>query len=131
MRLNKGIALYLPQMPQRKLHNYLRSYRRRAGLTQEEIAFLIGSEDATKVSHFESLRKVPTLEAALAYEAIFGVPVRELFGGVFEKVNQDVICQAKLLTLTLQENAADPATARKLELLRMIIVEPQILTENQ
>ena len=73
---------------------------------------------------------MPTLETALAYEAIFGVPVRELFGGMFEKVNLDVIRRANLLACALQEEKASRATARKLELLRMIIVEHQILAEN-
>ena len=91
---------------------------------------MIGAKEETKISHYEFFRKVPTLETALAYEAIFGTPVRELFGGIFEKVNQDVIRRAELLARTLREKKADRTTARKLELLRMIIVEPQILSEN-
>ena len=117
-------------MSQQKLYNYLRAYRRRAGLTQEEIAFLIGSKEATKISHYEVFRKMPSLETALAYEVIFGASVRELFGGMFEKANQDVIRRANLLTRALQEGKASRATARKLKLLRMITVEHQIVSEN-
>jgi hypothetical protein len=53
-----------------------------------------------------------------------------LFGGVFERVNKDVIRRAKLLADALQEEEAGQEATRKLELLRVIIVEPQILAEN-
>ena len=114
----------------RKLPNYLRTYRKRFGLSQKEMALLLGLESAATVSRYEQSQRLSVLETILAYEVIFGVPVRELFGGLSEKVNEDVIRRAKSLTRTLQKNAADGATARKFELLRMI-VEPQIVSENQ
>ena len=41
-----------------KLENYLRTYRRRAGLSQDEMAFLLGTKSGTKVSRYEH-RLVP------------------------------------------------------------------------
>ena len=114
----------------RKLPNYLRTFRKRSGLLQKEMAFLLGLESDATVSRHELFQRLSILETILAYEVIFGVPVRELFGGTFEKVNKDVIRRAKRLTRTLQEEKADRTTTRKLELLRAIIVEPQILEEN-
>lgn len=67
----------------RKLDNYLKTYRKRAGFSQDDIAFLIGMSDGTKVSRYERRRRRPSLETALALEALFGVPTRELFPGVF------------------------------------------------
>jgi transcriptional regulator with XRE-family HTH domain len=114
----------------RKLQNYLRTYRKQVGLSQKEVAFLLGLKSGATVSRYEVFQRLSILETILAYEVIFGVPVRELFGGVFEKVNQDVIRRANLLAGALQEEKASRATARKLELLKMIIVEHQILAEN-
>jgi transcriptional regulator with XRE-family HTH domain len=114
----------------RKLQNYLRTYRKRFGLSQKEVAFLLGVKNSAKASRYESLQRVPLLETILAYEAIFRVPVRKLFGGVFEKVNKDVVRRAKLLTRILQEGEADRITLRKLEVLSAIIVENQNNTDS-
>jgi len=67
-----------------KLHNYLRTYRKRAGLSQREMALLLGCRSTDKVSKYECFRRLPALQTAFAYEATFHVPVRELFAGVFE-----------------------------------------------
>jgi len=82
------------------LPNYLRSNRKRLALSQEEVAFLLGvkgMDRGVKVSRDENGVRVPSLETALAYEAIYGKPIRELFAGVYEKVEQDVAQRAKLL----------------------------------
>jgi transcriptional regulator with XRE-family HTH domain len=73
-----------------KLENYLRTYRKRSGLTQQEVAFLLGSEDGTQVSRYEKRRRLPPLETALACEEIYGVPVAELFAGVRQAVGRDI-----------------------------------------
>ena len=73
-------------MASRKLPNYLRTYRKRAGLSQEEVAFLLGCQDGHKASRYELRKRKPNLETVLAYELIFGTPARELFAGVFEDV---------------------------------------------
>jgi len=66
-----------------KLNNYLRTYRKRASLSQDEVAYLLGCRSGAKVSRYERFARQPTLQTALAYEAIFGVPVRELFAGIY------------------------------------------------
>ena len=59
--------------------NHLRRYRKRGALTQAEIAFLLGAACGTKVSRHERASRPPSLRTALTYQAIFGVPVHELF----------------------------------------------------
>ena len=51
-----------------------------------------------KVSRDENYSRTPTLEFALAYEAIYGKPVRELFDGLYEQIARDVSSRAKLLS---------------------------------
>jgi transcriptional regulator with XRE-family HTH domain len=69
-----------------KLKNYLRTYRKRAGLSQDEMAFLLGCRSGSKVSRYECFARQPGLETALAYKIIFRVPTCELFGGVFQQI---------------------------------------------
>ena len=83
------------------LSNYLHPNRKRLALSQEEVAFMLGGtgeNKGSKVSRDESFDREPGLRAALAYEAIYGKPVRELFAGLFEEMEQDVAKRAKLLT---------------------------------
>ena len=49
-------------------------------LSQEEVAFLLGvkgMDRGGKVSRDENYSRIPTLETALAYEAMYGKPVQQ------------------------------------------------------
>jgi len=107
-----------------KLDNYLRMYRRRKGLSQDEVAFLLGAETGTLVSRYERGRRRPSLETALAYEAAFGVPARELFGGIFQSVERDVTKRASRLARKLSAAAPRPQSARALDLLSALSSGP-------
>lgn len=72
----------------RPLNFYLRSYRRHAHLTQEELAHLLGAATAAKVSRYESGNRIPSLQTGLAYEAALGVPVSKLFRGTYEEIRE-------------------------------------------
>ena len=72
-------------MPTHKLKNYLRAYRKRAGLTQREVAFLLGVKARGPV--IEKRYRMPLLRTALALGAIFGIPVEELFSGMCESID--------------------------------------------
>jgi transcriptional regulator with XRE-family HTH domain len=81
----------------RKLPHYLRIERRRAGLSQTDIAALLGVRTASKISRYEHGRRLPPLKTALAYEAILGRPIAELFGGTFAMVQGEVKRRARSL----------------------------------
>lgn len=84
-------------MPGKPLPNYLLTARKRSGLSQREVAVLVGVASDVEVSRHETFRRLPGLVTALRYEAIFGVSVRELFAGEYQKVEKDVHEQAKEL----------------------------------
>ena len=111
-------------MPHR-LPNYLKTYRRRAGFSQDEVAFLLGSKGGAKVSRYERLARKPSLETALAYEAVLGIPVRELFAGVFQKVEQETVKRAQALAEKLNAPNPDRMTLRKLQRLRALTSAPE------
>ena len=103
-----------------KLQNYLRTYRKRSGLSQDEMAFLLGCRTGTKVSRYERFARKPALETALAYRAIFGAPVEDVFAGVYQKVEKRISSRAQFLTRKLNRATPDRMATRKLEILQAI-----------
>ena len=72
-----------------KLVHYLRSERRRAALTQADIATLLGTRWKQRVGWYEG-GKLPPIEKALAYEAIFGKPAAALLQGAYDRIAVEV-----------------------------------------
>ena len=114
----------------RKLQNYLLTQRKRFGLTQEETAFLLGVKSGAKVSRYERFQRLPNLKTALALQALFGVPVAELFAGVYEQVEKETSDRARILESKMEGAAANKSNARKAELLRAVAITPDINEEN-
>lgn len=103
-----------------RLQNYLRTYRKRSGLSQDEVAFLLGCQSGTKVSRYERSARRPNLETLFAYEMVFDAPPRELFAGVYEKVEKKIKNRAQLLTRKLSRATPDKMATRKLQILEAI-----------
>jgi transcriptional regulator with XRE-family HTH domain len=87
-------------MSSSQLDNYLRTNRKRLNLSQEEVAFMLGfkgEDKGSKVCRDEKFAREPSLQMALAYEAIYGRPIRELFAGLYEQIEKEVAERAKVL----------------------------------
>jgi transcriptional regulator with XRE-family HTH domain len=91
------------------------------GLSQEEVAYLLGVESGSKVSRYEGFVREPGLETILALELIFQKPAHELFGGPFHKIEHAVGDRAKKLLVKLSKGKTDRSTGRKLKTLKAII----------
>ena len=113
------------------LQNYLRTYRRRSRFSQEELALLLGSRSGTRVSRYERQVRKPTLETALAYEAIFRVPVSTIFAGLYRKVEKETIARAEDLAERLVSADTVRVSTRKLASLRAISSRKPALRVNQ
>jgi transcriptional regulator with XRE-family HTH domain len=85
-------------MASSQLPNYLLSNRKRLSLSQKEVAFLLGNSDGAQVSRYERFIREPTLETALALEVIFQRSASELFDGIYQKIEQEVMARAKTLS---------------------------------
>lgn len=81
-----------------KLPNHLRSYRKRLGLSQAEIAYLLGCKSAAKVSRYERFQRIPGLVTALRYEAVFGVPANVLFAGLADEARRATLVRQHKLS---------------------------------
>lgn len=77
--------------------HYLKAERKRAALTQADVAALFGIESASKISRYERGTRLPSLKTALAYEVIFGRPVAALFSDAYRKERVTVVRHARKL----------------------------------
>src|SRR5208282_4161442 len=106
-------------MQEQILPNYLRTYRRRAGLSQREVALLLGYKQRGQTSRHEQFKAFPPLAVALAYEVLYRAPASTLFLGMHDTVNTTVEKRVAAMEKDLQgrsaKNADADSIARKLE----------------
>ena len=117
-------------MSSRKLQNYLRTHRKRRGLSQGDVAFLLGSPTGARVSRYERFRRQPTLQTAFAYEVIFGIPARELFAGLFEEVKRATVRRTHAIAAKVRGLPPARYHAYKLNLLEGILTRSQSETSK-
>lgn len=94
-----------------QMASYLRSHRRHSGLTLSEVARVVGMVNETQVSRHERTRAHPTFLMALAYEALFRVPVARLFPEPYQSVEQNVEAQLAVLRAELESSTAKGRSA--------------------
>ena len=98
---------------------YLRSHRKRSGLTQRELAELLGYSNKSPVGRHETATGIPTLGIALAYEAIFRVPISQLFPELYRTIEPSVEARLTAMEASLRLKSAkgrgSRAVAQKLE----------------
>jgi len=100
------------QVTTQRLPNYLRAQRRKSGLSQNEVAFLLGRMNGAQVSRYEKRRRLPSIETALACELIFGVPIAELFAGVRDSIGKDIEKRRRELFSKLRTNTLKGSKAQ-------------------
>lgn len=103
------------------LPNHLVAHRKRAGLFQDEVAFLLGTRGGSKVSRYERFEREPNLEMVLAYEAMFGKPASTLFAGRYREIQKRVVERARVLLHKTKRQKPDKTNQIKLGTLAAII----------
>ena len=113
----------------KRLEIYLHTHRRRWGLTQKELSYLLGSKSGTRVSRLERQERQPSLAAAFACQVIFGIRPHELFPRLFAEAEEEVMRRAYDLHERLQ---GDPSktTRMKLELLEDALARAKGRADN-
>jgi transcriptional regulator with XRE-family HTH domain len=64
----------------------LRRLRKKSGLNQKELAHILGFRSGVPISRHERSESVPDLLTAFGYEAIFRVPISQIFPGLYGTV---------------------------------------------
>ena len=103
---------------------YLKTHRKRLGLTQNEFAMLVGGKSEACVSRLERLTRKPDIETAFACQVLFDVSVHEVFPGIYASVEQAVIDRARLLVVSLENDGPSPYRDHKLKTLGAILSRP-------
>lgn len=93
----------------------LRSHRKRSGLTQKEVAFLLGGKKHSTISRYEAGERRPDLRTALAYCWLFDRELDELFPGVREEAHREVEERAKHLTREISQQRYGTKNSYKLK----------------
>lgn len=99
---------------------YLRTHRRIWGLTQRELAEIIGIVSSVQVSRYENGKRAPRIEIALACQAIFGVAPSIMFPDTYALVEEEVMRNMAQMDLALQ-NTTNPSDLRKRELFSLAL----------
>lgn len=97
--------------------NYLRLHRRKRGLTQEELAFLLGYQSGSKISRLEQIEPAQVLSLDFAFQLLFGVEAREIYPALYEAVRQAIVQRIHELEARLQLNQPTQRIAIKRRLL--------------
>jgi len=99
---------------------YLRTHRRVWGLTQPELASLLGLGSASYLSRIEHGKYAPKIEVAIACQVLFGITPSAMFPHVYFSVEEDVVRKVYGYHLTLG-NTKTLSGLRKLQLCEFVL----------
>ena len=94
---------------------YLRTHRRNWGLTQKELAKLVGTASSVQISRYENGKRAPRIEVALACQVIFGVPPSIMFPDTYALAEEEVMRNMYRMDQAL-ENTTSLSGLRKRDL---------------
>jgi len=103
--------IFLPMA--RTISTYLRTHRKRWTLSQDELAFLIGTKDRTLISRYESGERTPTKRELLACEIIFGTPCSELFPRYRRSIEETVARRTVAFLAKLERRKSEAAGVKR------------------
>ena len=104
----------------RKSYAFVRSHRRRWGLTQVELARLVGLSSRSAVSRIERAERVPTTATIIACGIIFGLATPDLFPSLQEEIEEIVRMTVAALLAELADQT-DKVSIRKRALLTEVL----------
>jgi transcriptional regulator with XRE-family HTH domain len=106
-------------MSRSSVGTYLRFLRRKSGLSQRQLARILGSVTANQISRHERSATPPNLLVAFGYQAVFQQPVSHIFPGLYHAVETAIEESLGELEGELHDSAAKGraavAIARQLE----------------
>jgi DNA-binding XRE family transcriptional regulator len=112
-------------MKSKKPINYLRSQRLRWGLSQGELAQLLGWERPEIISRVEKKQRTPSLKLVIACFVLFGTAAAELFPNFAAGIEADVMTRVWDMYEAIQGN---PSQRSKV---KIALLEDAIERANQ
>lgn len=98
----------------------MRTCRRSWGLTQQELAELIGSISSAHICRLENSKRDPKLKVAFACQVIFGVPPSTMFPETYALAEEEVMRNMYRMDQALS-NITNLTGIRKRELCKLAL----------
>ena len=109
------------------LPNYLKMFRKRSGLSQPELARLLGCREGSKVSRYERGERSPSFDTLLAYEVVFRETTQKLFAGESHRARDQIKKRAQALFRELDaKEPFTPSVKQKMAFLTDLIYPPSV-----
>jgi len=106
--------------------NYLRVYRKRSGLIQEEIAFLLDLPDYSNISRYEKGQRTPSIEILITYHLLFNCPIESFFTQESEQIRQKLIPRLNELIQEIKKQQITLKDTPKINFLEEVIIRLNI-----
>ena len=107
-------------MEQKPLNSYLEAHRRRTGLSQRELGFLLGGMSGRTVRRHEQGRDA-TMRNVLAYEFVLGVSAGRLFKGPYVQLRTEMAPRIRGLVANLRRQKETKLRNKKIEHLEQLL----------
>lgn len=98
-----------------KLGCYLRTYRIKTGLTQRDVAMLLGLETGSTISRTEKDHGIPSVLILLGYYVLFEAQPNDLVPGIIRDIKKVVCVRAPTLAGQLRKRQATPMVQARLK----------------
>lgn len=98
-----------------KLGSYLRTYRIRAGLTQKDVAALLGLKTSSAISRTEKGQGVPSIQVLLGYCILFEAHPQNLVPGIIRDLEKVVCAHVHVLAGQLRKRPTTPMVLERLK----------------
>jgi len=118
-------------MKQNMNRRYFRTVRLRSGLTQSDVAFLMGWKQRNLISLLESRAREPSLNAIVGYRVIFGSQLRDLMPGRICDVRRSVKCRARMLLPQLKALPQSKIVQARVQMIERIIKNKKLTQRNE
>ena len=94
------------------LPNYIRAYRKRSGLSQEEFAFAADMSDKSELCDLERFHRGPSYWTAACCAQALGIGTDELFRGIHESAGRQTTRRMRQLQRRLVAQQKDDSCFR-------------------
>jgi len=103
----------------RSLPNYIAMHRKTAGLSQVELAIMLGLEDRKVLSKYELAERMPEIRTLIAMEIVFDEPLQSIFAGIAQEIREEMPGRARAILETMGDKPG-PDTSDKLATLSRV-----------
>ena len=108
--------------------NYLRAYRKKTHVTQFDVAFLLGLDENSLLSRWESGERPPSLEAIISYHLLFNTPPLDFFVNQRNEVRQKLIIGISQLLSMLKSQDKNANVQQRIDYLESALT--RLTSEN-